>query len=512
MSRLAAPRPFRAEAIPASAEATPRLESVDALDLLTKLVDKSLVVYEEDAAGLGRYRLLETVRQYARERLDVSDEGTSVRARHHDFFLAFAEEAEPELRGAQQAAWLNRVEAEHDNLRAVLEGCHAHAGHTPDAAAARTRLRLSGALWWFWMIRGYGAEGRAHLENALAAPSAAATEPTSERARALLGAGGLAYQQGDYAAARTFWNQSLAVQRAQGDKRGIAAVLSNLGVVAREQGEYTEARSFYEESLALRREIGDRQGVAGSLNNLALLLSDQGEADAARTRYEEALSLMRELGDEYGLGMALNNLGKLAHEQGQTERARALVEESLALRRQTGDKRGLAMSLVSLGSISQDLGKPDTARALNAEALAISRDLGDRWLIAFSLDGLASVAVEQGDYASAGSLHRESLQLRREIGDRPGVAYSLHLLARLHALAGRIAPAVRLWAASQALSESLGAGPPLSPSAREEQALLIDKARAALGEASFAAAWAEGHALPWEQAVELAVLEKASQP
>jgi tetratricopeptide (TPR) repeat protein len=484
------------------------IEAAGTLDLLAALVDKSLVVYEEREDGRARYRLTETVRQYARDRLRESGAAASMRERHCHFFLALAEDAEPKLRGAEQSLWLGHIETEHDNLRAGLEWSRESEADGSESGSAA--LRLSGALWWFWMIRGYVAEGRAHLENALArAIPEAAEEAAPERAKALMGAGALAYQQGDYGAARAFWNQSLAVQRAREDKRGIAAVLSNLGIVAREQGEYAQARSFYEESLALRREIGDRQGVAGSLNNLALLLSDQGEADAARTRYEEALGVMRELGDQYGLGTALNNLGKLAHEQGDAERARALVQEALTVRRQTGDRRGIAMSLVSLGSISQDLGDPDAARALNAEALAISRDLGDRWLAAYALDGLAALAAEREDFAAAGAWYRESLALRREIGDKLGVAHSLHVLARLRAIEGSPEVAVRLWAASSSLCGAIGAPLPLSPAARTEHEQRLAAARSALGEEAFARAWAAGQALSPEEAAADAAFARA---
>jgi tetratricopeptide (TPR) repeat protein len=253
------------------------------LDLLSTLVDKSLVVYEPDESGQGRYRLLETVRQYARERLMESVEVEAVRGRHRDHFLALAEEAKPKLRGPEQAQWLERLESEHDNLRAVLEWCledeEEGAGRNA-VSSAEAGLRLSGALSVFWQTRGHVSEGR---ERSAAALSRRGTQGrTKARADALSGAGNLAHMQGDYASARSLFEEGLALQRELGDKSGIAMSYMNLGIVANDQGDYAAARSLYEESLALHRELGDKHGMAASLVNLGIVARQQGDTASAR--------------------------------------------------------------------------------------------------------------------------------------------------------------------------------------------------------------------------------------
>ena len=491
-----------AEAVCAGGE----VEGWEVLDLLTGLVDKSLAVYEDPEGG-ARYRLLETVRQYARDRLGEAGEEGAVKRQHRDFYLALSEEAEPFLRGQEQVAWFGCLEAEKGNLRAALEYCFAEAGPGGDGRA----LRFVAALWWFWYIRGYSGEGRANVEKALSGtgPLESGERPTSPaRAKALQAAGSFAYQQGDPETARARWQECLEVRRAQEDKRGVAAVLNNLGVLARDRGDFGEARSRYEEALALRREVGHAPDIAGTLNNLALLMSDRGDAAAAQALYEESLSFLRQDGDTYAMATTLNNLGKLAHERNDHVRARAYIEEALALRRQIGEKRGVAMSLVSLGTIAQAQGHDDEARSLFEQALVICQETGDQWLTSFTLEGLASLAAERGDYGRADALYRESLRVRVTLGDRPHIAHTLHFLGRMRYRQGLPGGAARLWAAAEALREATGAVLHQTPESCREEERSVAAARSALGEASFADAWAEGRAMPLEQAVEYALKQE----
>jgi non-specific serine/threonine protein kinase len=219
------------------------------LDLLSHLVEKSLVIVEEAARGEARYRLLETVRQYARDRLLESGEAPALRGRHLDFFLHFAEQGEPELHGPEQAAWFERLEAEHDNLRAALEWSLAPEG------GGEAGLRLAGALWWFWVIRGHFQEGQSWLERALERSGGV----PALRAKALEGAGWIAAHRGDFAATRAFVEQELAIGRELGDKRIIATSYRALGWVASLQGDSASARPFYEQALALEQEVGTGQ-------------------------------------------------------------------------------------------------------------------------------------------------------------------------------------------------------------------------------------------------------------
>ncbi len=318
------------------------VEEWEVLEVLTGLADKSLVTPEQ-REGATRYRLLETVRQYARDRLLESGDGEQWRDRHLACCLSLGEEAEPHLRGAEQQAWLERLETEHDNLRAALDWS------SQDPGNAEAGLRLAGAVWRFWYVRGHLGEGRERLAQALEADRA---DTPAARAKALHGAGGLAWSQGDYAAARELQEESLAIRRELGDRRGIASVLGNLGNVAQCQGDYAAARGLQEESLAIRRELGDRRGMASTLGNLAVVAAVQGDYAAARVLQEESLALFRELGDRGGIATALVNLGTVSQEQGDYAGARGRYEESLVLYRELGDRRGIVQTLEDLATLA----------------------------------------------------------------------------------------------------------------------------------------------------------------
>ena len=280
------------------------------LDLLTALVDKSLVIYEEDENGVGRYRLLQTTQQYAHERLaeEGKDESQKFRQHHRDWFLALAEEAKPQLEGPQQAMWFERLETEHDNLRLALQWC-------VENGEAEAGLRMGAALGRFWEVRGHLREGRERLMELLNIPGAEAR--TKARADALNAAGNLAGgRQGDHAAARAFYEESLGIRREIGDQRGVAGSLHNLGSVAHAQSDYATARAFYEQALDINRTIGNRAGEAMSLGNLGHVCNGQGDYVGAQAHYEQALVINRELGDQWLEADNLSALGDVASERG----------------------------------------------------------------------------------------------------------------------------------------------------------------------------------------------------
>jgi predicted ATPase/class 3 adenylate cyclase/Tfp pilus assembly protein PilF len=431
------------------------------LETVESLVGKSLVKQTE-AHGEPRFATLETIREYAGDRLAAASDEVSVRERYWDYFLALAEEAEPKSVGTEQAKWLRRLDEEHDNVRSALDWSMAQAG-------SEGGLRLCGALQRFWWTRGYLSEGREWCARILG--KAGAELRTKERAKALKAAGVLAYQQGDYPAARTLDEESLAIHRQLGDRRGIAASLNNLGLVACDQGDFPAARLLHEESLAIVRELGDRKGIANSLNNLANVAYDQGDFAFARELYEESLAIARELGDREGVARVLGNLGNVAKHQGDFPSARALHEESLAIKRELGYRQRIASSLNSLGDLDLDQGDPASAQALYREALAIGRELGERLRIAFSLEGLAAAVAA--------------------LGNAPRAA--------------------RIWGAAERLRSE--AGSPLPPKDQPYYDRRVAAARAALGDnAVFDRAWQEGRALPLEQAMELALKETVEEP
>ncbi|MEO8133346.1 MAG: tetratricopeptide repeat protein [Betaproteobacteria bacterium] len=433
-------------------------EGVDALsmlDLLTSLADKSLLL-PEVRIHATRYRMLETVRQYARDRLLDSGEVGRWRDRHLAYFLGMAEEAERKLTGADQKAWFDRLETEHDNLRSALTWSSAAGGDAMDG------LRLAGALFQFWYVRGYFGEGRGVLSGVLAA--ATGDQGLAPRAKALHAAGALAWQQGDYVAAQALLDESLAIRRALGDRKGIATSLNNLGALAYDQTDYPTARARYEESLAIRRTLDDRWGIAVSLNNLGNVASEQDDSAAAVASYEASLAMFRELGDRRGVAYALNNLGLLASDRSDYAAARALHEESLAIR----------------------------------------RELGDQWGIASSLNNLGDVVAAQGDFPAARALDQQSLAVQRALGDRRGIAYTLEALAYVASALATPDTAARIWGGAERLREEIGS--PVPPSERLRYDRRVAAARVARGDdTAFDAAWREGRAMTPQQAIEHAM-------
>ena len=363
----------------------------EVLDLLASLVDKNLVVAEERGVTT-RYRLLETVHQYAVERLQGRGKEAHWHRRHHAHFLALAEEAEPQLTGTNQKAWLDRLEAEHDNFRAAL------ARSLETVQDGEAGMRLAGALARFWLVRGYLTEGRGWLSRLLAAMPAGTS---ATHAKAHNWSGVLAWKQGDYRAAQASYEQCLAIRRELGDRKGIGAVLNNQGLLAYEQGDYPAARVLHEQSLAIDRELADQWGIAVSLIHLGSLAMIQGDSPSARAMYAESLAIFRELGDRGHIANALRSLGSLCSRQGDHPAARALYDESLAICRELGDRSGIARALYGLGVTARHQGDHSGAAALFEESRSIYLELGDREGTANSLNNLGHVAAARGDYPRA---------------------------------------------------------------------------------------------------------------
>jgi predicted ATPase/Tfp pilus assembly protein PilF len=475
-----------------------------ALAQLQGLQERSLLVAEESGSQI-RFRLLEILREYAWERLLESGEAGAVCERHLAYYLVLAEGASSRIGGAEQAAALAQLETEHDNLREALRlsvtsrvagGESASLLSVPKEAG----LRLAVALTPFWEVRGYLTEGRKWLEMLLARSGEASD---FWRAKTLEAAGTLAWQQGDYASARTFFEQSLTLFRSWGEKQGIAEALHGLGVVAERQADYATARALLEESIAIKRKLSDRSGLAASLNTLANVLADQSAYASARALYEESLLLRRELQDRRGIASSLNNLAIVALEQADYAEARTLLEESLAIRRALADMRGIAICLNNLGDLAWRGGEIATARPLYEEALTIRRQLGDKRGVASSLVHLANLAAIRDDLASAGSLYAESLSILRELEDKRGITGCLEEIAALAARQDRLEPAARLFGAAERLRETMAA--PLPPVEQADYDRKIASLRSALPPDVFAVSWRAGRDMSLAEAVELAL-------
>ncbi|HLK61182.1 MAG TPA: tetratricopeptide repeat protein, partial [Chthonomonadaceae bacterium] len=462
------------------------------LDLLSSLVDKSLVIAEEWGYEV-RYRLLETMRQYAHEWLLESGESDAVRKRHQDYFLALAETPKLKRVGVEQGEWLQKLEREHENLRAALDRSLLERETT-------ACLRFCGALSGFWRLRGHVSEGQEWSVRALGAAGAQQRSP--ERAKALNTVGGLVYSQGDYPSAQTYYEECLAIYRELGDRLGTAQLLNNLGAVAFSQSNYTSARAYTEESLAVKREMGDQRGIADSLHNLGTMAHNQGDYGSAWTYHRESLALRRENGDRVLIAWSLNDLGSIANTQGDYGLARTYHEESLALRREIGDRGGIAYSLLNLGNADYFQGNYVSARSYYEESLGTLREIGDRKGIAQLLYNLGAVAFDQGDYGSARTYHEESLALRREIGDQSGIAQSLEAFAGFAVHIGKWEAAASLWGAAEALREQIRS--PQAPGEQADNDRKVAAARETLGEEAFTRVWEKGKEMTIETAITLA--------
>lgn len=377
------------------------------LDGLTSLIEKSLLQQELQTDGQPRFAMLETVREYAQERLAGSGEIDVVQRRHAAYFLALAEHAEPELQGPDQSTWLVRLESEHDNLRAVLSRCLGEGGDEERG------LRLAAILVPFWEIRGYWNEGRRWLEAALRDATGASS---AAKVKVLNGAGMLAFQQGDFARAAALAEESLSLGRALGDRRGTVAALNILGFHACATGDYGRAAALGSESLTICRELADPLGIADALHVLGLVARDRRDHDQAATLLEESLRLSRAWNARWRVAINLTDLGLVMRERGEHAQAAALIEEGLEQFRELGHKHGTATAQSHLGTVAWHRRQYDRAAALFTESLILRRGFGDVRGVAVCLVGLAAVACSTRQYENAARLFGAAEGLRESIG------------------------------------------------------------------------------------------------
>jgi non-specific serine/threonine protein kinase len=343
----------------------------DILEGLASLIDKSLLLQEETAEGEGRFRMLETIRDYASERLEASGEAATTKRRHVAYFLALAEEAAPHLHGPQQAEWLVRLEREHDNLRLALIWAL-------ESGDAPTAVRLGAALWRFWWILGHLGEGQRWLAGVLKSSKALSA---SVRIRALSGAWGIVSH-----------------------------------ALPTDPDSYAQANAFFSDSLDLCRELGDALGVALSLGNLGQVAAGHGDVERGVPLLEESLLLLRELGDRERIASALSNLGAAALQAGDTARGEEALQESLAIRRELNDRPAVAASLTALARAAAHQGDHRAANSLLAEALTISRELGANPIVAEAIDELARLALASQKAEQAARLFGAAASFRKATG------------------------------------------------------------------------------------------------
>ncbi|HZC19583.1 MAG TPA: tetratricopeptide repeat protein, partial [Rubrobacteraceae bacterium] len=352
----------------------------EVLGTLGRLVEQSLVTATVDEKGSGlRYGMLEPVKQYASEQLEESGDAEETKQRHFGHYLAFAEEADliyglltgTRLAGAEGEAWMDRVEREHDNLRASL-------GWAKERGDLEAGLRLAGSLCWFWWMRGYFREGRLWTEDFLTKAERGGLEVVDDaRAKALLGAGMLSFGYGDLLGSARFLEEGLATYCGLGNEAGTAATVAMLGYLRRAQGDDDRAEEMSEEGLRLSRYLGDNRSAAVSLNTLGHIARHRGDLARAADLFREALRLWKKLEDRRGVAYSLCSLGVAALERDEAGHARELHEESLRLYEALQDKAGQAFALINLGDVARSLGDEERAVSMYEEALVLHRELGN---------------------------------------------------------------------------------------------------------------------------------------
>jgi predicted ATPase/serine/threonine protein kinase len=423
---------------------------IDVLDGVTSLVDKSLLSQMGPGDAEPRFIMLETIREYGRERLEQSGEMESNRRAHSAYCLVLAEEGTADMAAAEREAWLGRCDAEYDNLRAAIE-------YLVESGNAEWGLRLGSALFGFWEPREHLTEGRRALAALLDIPGA--NPVSAHRARALYAAGVLADAQLDFEAGTELMNRCLEIQLQLGDKQGIATVESALAVGWNKAGQYDRARSHIERALELWKELGSGRFVLG-LSNLANIAKKQGDYAVARTSYDATLEAFRSARDFRGMAVALTGLGDVAAAQGELTEARRLYEESLKEFQRIGDLWGVA---------------------------GVLRDLGD-------------LACRGHNHLHAAAFYKDALAIFHKLGHRRGMAVVLEHLAACTGYDNRPGCALKLAGAAAVMRENLGIS--LSPAEQEELDRTIGRAREKLPEAELKNAWAEGRAMTAEQVLE----------
>ncbi len=428
--------------------------AIDVLDPLHRLIDTSLVVVDAEDDGSVRYRMLESVREYAAEKLAEAAEVEALRVGHRDWYLRLAEEAEPEMIGPDQAEWVTRLEAEHDNLRAALRLTVDEAGDREPA------LRFCYALGRFWSIHAHLTEGQMWIERVLAA---APDRAHPLRPRVLLWVGQLAKLQGHLDRARVWLDESLALATALGDERGVGAALKELSNVEFNARIFDRAKSYADEALRCFQKLGDRRGVCLALTSLGVLACEHDDYDAAVGWFEQALAVSREIGDMRTTGSTLANLGRIYAVRGEPARGREMV----------------------------------------TEAMAIVTELGDKTAFGFLYLGLGLAAVHSDDYDAAIRHYADSIEAYQEFGGGSEIAEVIECVAYVAVRQERFERAVRLIGAADAIRSTSDI--PIFDLDRVDLDAYLDAARRSLGPEAVSHAFDEGRAMSFEETIAYAV-------
>jgi len=470
------------------------------LEVMAHLMDKSLVS-QENGTGLPRYRYLETIRQYANEKLQEAGELEPVLRRHLDFYRQLAEHLEPKVLGSEQLAAIERLDSEHDNLRTALDWA-------TRSGEARAGLRLCGALWAYWGIRSHWSEAIESVEALLARPEAQGR--TAERARALGVTGVLNGAMGKWELSEERFTEGIALAREVGPAgRWCLSEMLVYRAYLWVQRSVDAAADMAQEAFEIARDRRDDFLAGVALNDLGLVALQRGDLDLARRLFEESVAVGRAVGNPWSASGPLGNLGMVLTQQGDYVQARALLAEAASIHRQFGDKFNLSLELANLARACWLDGDPPSARTGWLESLALNRELGFKARVAEVLCHLGAVALRQDDEAAAEEWLQESLALSRELGD---AGLAVNVLAGLAALAARrndLRNAVRLSAAAAGLRPA--AGFEWLPGLDQCMAEAETAGRAGLPEAEFEAKWEAGHQMPLTQVLSILPVRKREE-
>jgi predicted ATPase/class 3 adenylate cyclase len=461
------------------------LPDIDVLDGVMSLAGKSLLRETEGGGGESRFAMLETIREFALEKLSESGRLEELRRRHAAYFVGRLEEAGEDLYTIDQAT-ARRIREEFDNIRTAVDWLLEHDNFAEVA-------RLARPLYGFWVIAGYFSEARAQIEGALIAferSKEPAASPEYERTRAglLILAGLLAFMQGDYSGTRSRLTESVSLMTSSEEKDDVAVAMHTLGMAAHFQGDLEVARPQLEESIRLFDELSNGAGRAVALFSLGDLHLAMSQDDQARADYEESLAQYKKIGDKLGVTFPLTSLGRLAWLHGDYATARSLVEEGLAVRREADGAFGwtTAISLDSLSEVARCQGKIEEATSLADEALDIYQELGDGAGVAWSLYNQAYAAYYQGDCERAARVFEQALAMRKQQGNKEGITLCVAGLAVVAAKQGDLERAANLFGAAETQFQSVGVR--LSPFDRADYDQRREDVRSQLGGEKFEAA------------------------
>jgi predicted ATPase/class 3 adenylate cyclase len=443
------------------------------LDLLTQLVDKSLVQCEE-SEGETRYHLLRSVREYALQKLREGDGEKEIRAKHLNYFISLAEEADLELTSAQSNLWLEKLELDHDNFRDALAWCETF----PEGAGLS--IQLSGALWKFWYSR-YLSDGRRWLDQALARDNEAFPPPI--RGRAYLGAGTISWRQNDYEHVIQYCTKSLELFKASEIKIGIAYSLNSLGSVSNFCGDYQAANKFFMESHSIFSEVENPFGVALTAVALGMVAHWEGNYEESLSFLQKGIDTAVSISNGWCEAFGLAMMGQLYRSLGNFEEAKTALEKSLAIREKIKDRSGIPESLALMGQLLLDQGALKEALVLLQQALKTSQEISWPWMTAFSLNLLGRAAFLKKELDKALDLHRQALSIRQKIGDKRGTAESLEGCARSFLAKGEWSNSAKHFAAAESLRIEIHA--PLPPADETENNQNLTLLREKLGEQGF---------------------------